>query len=262
VKNKFVLFFIIFSLAITSCKKNDNPANSENNPPLKMDSSNYFPANTGNYYEYNFERTNSNYPENQGVRKTRYSATSEMGGIYNLQTDSIFTGDSTSVYTSLFRRTGTGVFYYLDTSGFSANLPPEYSSFIPYLKFDPEMRLLTSPLYEGQTWPVFKVNLEQTINVTIVDVEAKYIGKENIDIPLSPGLVTKPAVKIEYDFSVINPVTKSSQTVTVDGWFAADIGAVKWEGNGLLLNVFTRGEINFADSTSTGTENLVKYNIR
>lgn len=117
-------------------------------------------------------------------------------------------------------------------------------------------------MQNGKTWPVFKVNLEQVITLTVVDVEANYAGKENIVLNLQSGTVTKPAVKIQYNFSLINPLTQAKQTVTVYGWFVADVGAVKWQGNGLLLDVFTRGEINFADSTSTGSENLVYYNIK
>jgi hypothetical protein len=249
------LLLVIF--IISSCKKNSNPVEAGN-----IDNSNYFPSTAGSSYKYNFERTNDAGVQTTGTRDTKYENTAERGGIYTLQVDSVSTVDSANVYNSYFRKTDTGIYYYLDTTGFSENLPAEYVPYIPYLKIDQEMLLFSTPLQDGKNWPVFKVNLEEGITVTVVDVEAKYAGKENIALNLNSGTVTKEAVKIEYSFSLINPITQSRQTVTADGWFVADIGAVKWEGNGLLLNVFTRSEINFSDSTSTGSENLLSYDIK
>ena len=229
-----LLVLVLISLVISSCKKNDNSVSADNN---NTDNSNYFPSTVGSSYKYNFERTDSTNQQTTGTR------------------------DST-VYTSYFRKSNNGIYYFLDTTGFSENLPPEFISYLPYLKIDQELLLLPSSLQDGQTWPVFKVSLEQGISITVVDVEAKYLGKENVAVNLTSGTVTKPAAKIEYSFSIINPITQAKQTVTADGWYAADIGAVKWEGNSLLLNAFTRGEISFSDSTSTGSENLVQYSIK
>jgi hypothetical protein len=252
-----VFILATVSIAVSSCKKSDSLVN-----PGNIDNNDYFPSKIGSFYKYNFERTSPISGQTTGIRDAKYEYTNERGGIYTLQVDSVITSDSVFSKNSLFRKTDAGIYYFLDTTGFSANLPQEYTSFIPYLKIDPEMLLLSSPLNDGKKWPVFKVNLDQGIVVTVVDVEANYLGNENIAINLNSGTVTKPSVKIEYTFSLINPIDRTSQTVTVFGWFVADIGAVKWEGNGLLLNVFTRGEINFADSTSTGSENLIDYNIK
>ena len=251
------LILIIISIVISSCKKNSNPVSTSGN-----DNSNYFPSTAGSIYKYNFERTDENGRQTTGIRDTKYESTTAMGGIYSLQIDTVTTSDSTDVFNSLFRKSDTGIYYYLDTTGFSENLPPEFVQYLPYLKVDQEMLLFSTPLQDGKNWPVFKVNLEQVFTVTVVDVEAKYLGKENVALNLNSGTVTKQAAKVEYSFSLINPITQSKQTVTADGWFVADIGAVKWEGNALLLNVFTRSDINFADSTSTGSENLIQYNIK
>jgi hypothetical protein len=258
-----VMVLIIISLIISSCKKNDNSVNSGDN---SIDNSNYFPTSAGSNYKYNFERTDSAQQQTTGIRDQRYESSTQPAGngvTYDIkQIDSISSNGSETVYTSFFRKGDIGIYYYLDTTGFSENLPPEFIAYLPYLKIDQEMLLLTSSLQDGKTWPVFKVNLEQGISLTVVDVEAAYLGKENISLNLQTGAVTKPAVKIQYNFSLINPLTQTKQTVTVYGWFVADIGAVKWQGNSLLLDVFTRGEINFADSTSTGTEDLIQYNIK
>jgi len=258
-----VLGLLIFSFIISSCKKNDNSVSAGNTP---TDNSNYFPSTVGSNYMYNFERTDSANQQITGTRDSRYQSAPEPGGngiTYDImQIDSLTSNGSTTVYTSLFRKSDMGSYYFLDTAGFSENLPPEFIAYLPYLKIDQELLLLSSPLQDGKTWPVFKVNLEQGITFTVVDVEAAYLGNENIALNLQSGTVTKPAVKIQYNFSLINPLTQAKQTVTAYGWFVAVVGAVKWQGNELLLDVFTRGEINFADSTSTGSENLVYYNIK
>ena len=110
----------------------------------------------------------------------------------------------------------------------------------------------------------FKVVLNyQGLVLNAIDVDATYTGKENVVLNLNSGTVTKEAAKIQYTFSLVtNPFTQSKQTVTAYGWYVADIGAVKWQGNDLLLDALTRGEINFADSTSTSTETLVDSNVQ
>ncbi len=260
-KTKILIFFLIITFIVfSSCKKNETDNSIA--PPGTSDNSNYFPSNTGSYYKYNIERTDSGSSHTTGTRNTRYSATTQGGGIYTLQTDTVITGDSTFINSSLFRKSDSGVYYFLDTTGFSANLPSEFISILPFLNIDSEMLLLSTPLQQGKGWPVFKVNLVQGITLTVVDVEASYIGTESVALNLPSGTVNKTAAKVQYNFSLINPINLSKQTVTAYGWYVADIGPVKWQGNGLLLNVFTRGEINFADSTSTGTESLIDYSIK
>ena len=256
------LSLLIFSFVVSSCKKNDNSVSSGGN----TDNSNYFPSTAGSSYKYNFERTDSLGQQATGIRDSRYQSFSQAGGngiIYDIrQVDSITSNGSTNVFTSLFRKADNGIYYYLDTTGFSENLPPEFIAYLPYLQIDQELLLLPSALQDGKTWTVFKINLEQGFTFTVVDVEASYLGKENIALNLLSGTVTESAAKIQYNFSLINPLTQAKQTVTTYGWYVADVGAVKWQGNGLLLDVFTRGEINFADSTSTGSDNLIDYDIK
>ena len=259
-----LLVLIIISLVISSCKKSDSSVNSGNS---SVDNSNYFPASIGNYYKYNSERTDSTGIPATGVTDTRYQGASGQAGngvTYDIrQIDSVTSDGFTSVYITFFRKGDIGIYYFLDTTGFSENLPPEFITYLPYLKVDQELLVLTSSLQDGDTWPVFKVNLEQGgIALTVVDVEAFYRGKENITLNLLSGTVTRPAVKIQYDFSIINPLTQEKQTLTAYGWFVANVGPARWQGNGLLLDVFTRGEINFADSASTGSEDLIDYNIK
>ncbi|MGA9295075.1 MAG: hypothetical protein WBV81_20975 [Ignavibacteriaceae bacterium] len=259
-----LLVLIIILLVISSCKKSDTSVNNGN---TNVDNSNYYPAAVGNYYKYNFERNDSAGIQTTGVTDTRYQSASGLAGngvAYDFRKiDSVTSNGFTTVYTSFFRKGDIGIYYFLDTTGFFENLPPEFIAYLPYLKIDQELLFLTSSLQDGDTWPVFKVNLEQgPAAITIIDVKASYSGKENITLNLLSGAVTRPAVKIQYDFSIINPLTQSKQTVTAYGWFVANVGPVRWQGNGLLLDVFTRGEINFADSTSTGSENLVDYNLK
>ena len=260
-KPKILIFILIMTFIVfSSCKKSET--DNSISPPGTIDNSNYFPSNAGNYYKYNLERNSSTGSGTTGTRDTRYTATTQGGGIYTLQTDTVIAGDSTFVNSSLFRKSDSGVYYFLDTTGFSANLPTEFISILPFLNIDSEMLLLSTPLQQGKGWPVFKVNLVQGITLTVVDVEASYLGNESVALNLLSGTVNKTAAKVQYNFSLINPINLSKQTVTAYGWYVADIGPVKWQGNGLLLNVFTGGEINFADSTTTGMESLIDYSVK
>ncbi len=257
---KILIFILIMTFIVfSSCKKSEDNSVT---PPVTSDNSNYFPSNAGNYYKYNIERTPSTGSRSIGTRNTRYTVTTQGGGIYTLQTDTVIAGDSTFVNSSLFRKSDSGVYYFLDTTGFSVNLPPEFISILPFLNIDSEMLLLSTPLQTGKGWPVFKVNLVQGITLTVVDVEASYLGNESVALNLPSGTINKTAAKIQYNFSLINPINLSKQTVTAYGWYVADIGPVKWQGNGLLLNVFTGGEINFADSTTTGEESMIDYSVK
>jgi hypothetical protein len=251
--------FLILSLIISSCSKSDNSVATG-----ETDNSNYFPSQDGTYYKYNVEKTDSNNAQSTGTRDSRCSNTSERGGEYTKQTDSVTLNGSTEVYTSLFRKTDAGVYYFLDTTGFAASLSSSFSVYVPFLTIDQEMLSISYPLQSGKTWTAFKVVLNyQGLVLNVVDVDATYTGKENVTLNLNSGTVTKEAAKIKYSFSLItNPLTQTKQTVTAYGWYVADVGAVKWQGNGLLLDAFTRGEINFADSTSTSTETLVDYSVQ
>ena len=146
----FLLLFI--SLIISSCSKSDNSVAAG-----ETDNSNYFPSKDGTYYKYDVEKTDSNNTQSTGTRDSRCSSTNEKGGSYSKQTDSVTINGSTEVYTSLYRKTNAGVYYFLDTTGFAASLSSSFSVYIPYITIDQEMLSLSYPLQSGKSWTVLKL---------------------------------------------------------------------------------------------------------
>jgi hypothetical protein len=126
---------------------------------------------------------------------------------------------------------------------------------------------MSTPLSDGLNWQAFKLGLT-LLNYNIIDVEASYMGKENVVLNLTSGQVTVSAAKIKYIMTLKIPnlnnvfATPYTSTFNATGWFAADIGPVKWEGNGAVLNGFSGGGINLGDTTSTVSQVLTYYNIK
>ncbi len=75
------------------------------------------------------------------------------------------------------------------------------------------------------------------------------------------GTISAEAVKIKYDLKIIEDITTPARNYSAFGWFTDEIGLVKLEGNGLILNALISGEINPDDSTSTFTQELIDYHI-
>lgn len=258
--NKISLVVLVFltGFLINSCK-NDNSPTENNQPP---GNNNYFPSSEGNFYKYNTEISDLN-GKDSGTRSTRYSNTNKQNGVYKLQVDSLILNGNVSISNSLFRTTDAGVYYFLDTTGFAANLPSDIIQYLPFLTFDNEMILLSFPFQDGKSWSVFKVNANiQGFNITLVDAEAFYLGKENIALNLLSGNTTKEAAKIRYDLTIkTNPLSQDSEEFSATAWVVDNIGIVKWEGNGLLLSVFTGGGINWADTSSVISQNLIDFSL-
>lgn len=257
--NKFSLAAFVFltGFLFNSCKDDDFPT--ENN---QVENKNYFPSSEGNFYKYNTEISDPN-GTNSGTRSTRYSNSNQQNGIYKLQVDSLSLNGNVSTSNSFFRTTDAGVYYFLDTTGFASNLSPDIIQYLPFLTFDNEMILLSFPFQDGKSWTVFKVNASiQGFNITLVDAEASYLGKENFTLKLLSGNTNKEATKIRYNLTIrTNPSSQDSEEFSATAWIVEDIGVVKWEGNGLLLNLFTSGEINLADTSSIITQNLIDFSL-
>jgi hypothetical protein len=53
-----------------------------------------------------------------------------------------------------------------------------------------------------------------------------------------------------------------SQTFNAEAWIIQDIGSVKWEGNGTLVDVLTGVGIDFGDTTTVVNQSLIDYQIK
>jgi hypothetical protein len=259
---KFISAVItIFALAllINACK------NSSTNPPTQVNTG-YFPNGDGTTYMYSVEKTDSTGTQYAGTRNTEYNGTSVLSGTtYQVQIDSMNISGIGTVSFSYFRKNDNGVFYFLDTTGLAAYIP---DSLRPYISIDTEMRELLFPLVANSTWPVFKMSLHYAIiNLTIIDVSAAYDGTENLTLHLTSGDVNKSAVKVKYTLSLQipdpnNPLHIISSSYNAYAWFVDGIGAVQWQGNGAILNVFSGSGVDFSDTTTVVTQSLISYNVK
>ena len=252
--------FFITVIIFTGCKTN-NPVQ-----PQNTDNSSYFPNGNGTYYLYSLNVTDSLTDiRSVGTKSTSFNGTAILNNTtYQQQVDSIFTeGVAASTNISYFRKDASGIYYFFDTTGLYQLIPSQY---LQVLSISSELRLLSTPLSDGLTWQVYKLGVA-LLNYNFIDIEATYLGKENITLNLTSGNVSVSAAKIKYVFALQypnpnSPLISVKNTLTAYGWFVADIGPVQWQGNSAVLNGFSGGGINLGDTTNNVSQSLINYNIK
>lgn len=255
-KNKLILFTLFISMIyiFNACKKSTT---TQPDPPKVVADSSYFPADEEAFYRYNIVKTDSIGSQISGERTTLYSGTAVKDNrTYIVQIDNInLTGQDIITDSSFFRKTDGGVYYFLDTTGFSETIDQNE---LQNLIFDLEMRLLSFPIYETGGWDVFIISY-QNIFVPI-RVRADFAGIEPLTVNLNSGSRNVNAVKIIFTLSI--SFTPGSQGIiySAEGWIAQGIGFVKWEGNATIVGAFTGSGIDFADTTGNIKLDLVEYN--
>jgi hypothetical protein len=227
---------------------------------------NYFPNNEGTNYKYTYERIDSN-GQTLGNRISYYLGNKIIGATpYRLQIDSLLTASLSQVDTSFFRTTQfAGVYYYLDTLGFSATIKDStLASLIPFLIFDTEYLAYRNSMPVGIFWPVFKVNLNYGgALTTLVDVSAAAESMEIISLNLSSGQTNKEALRIKYTMVLRSDSTQAlTKSFFARAWLVSNIGPVKWEGNESLVNLLTGGGLDLRDTSSVVKQSLIDYQIK
>jgi hypothetical protein len=248
-----LVVIMFLALLLNACNKNNIT-----NPSVPNDTG-YFPNGDGTTYTYSIQKTDSNGTISTGTRNTEYSGSSVKNGItYQVQIDSFNIVGAGDISLSYFRKTNDTLYYYLDTTGLAASIPDSLRN---YLSLDKEMKVLSFPVTENKSWSVFKLSAVYLIfNVPVLSVECSYDGTEAVILHLNSGDVTKDAVKLKYTMSLTIPNTTST-TYTAYTWLVDGIGIVKWQGNSTILNAFTGGGVNLADTTSVITQSLISYNV-
>ena len=262
---------IILSLAATlaigywGCKKSEeNPAGSSESGITITD--NTYPKNEGTYYKYAYDRTDSN-GHSSGTRITYYKGDIIiLGPTYKTQIDSSNLNATWQVDSLYFRTTAGGVYYFIDTTGFAASIEdPTLIQFLPFIAIDNELLAYSFPIQVGTLWPVFKMNLNYPglPPTTLVDVSASVIGEEDINLGLISGIIIKKALIVKYTMVLkTNPLLPMPRTYTANAWLIPDVGPVKWEGSGTIVNVFTGVGIDFGDTTTVVSQSLIDYSIK
>lgn len=255
---KLILNFLIISIfgliIIYSCKEESITNPIEDNP-------NYFPENEGIVYKYNVSQSDSNGIISTGVSDVYFLGDTLIDRIsYRMQVDTVQTDQQVSISSSYFRTTDTGVFYFVDTTGFVGTLPDSLQSSV---EIQSEMRALLFPLADGTSWPVYRISisLNEFVNFNLIDITGKYLSDEILTLNLLKGDTTVNSKKVEILLKLQTNLEDS--VITFDGisWLAEDIGIVKMEGSSVVLNLFNGGGINLSDTSLTTIKKLVEYKV-
>ena len=162
--------------------------------------------------------------------------------------------------TTYFRKSSTGVFYYIDTTGVSAFIPDSVRN---QLSIDTESRLLFLPLTLNQIWPVYEVNftLGGVPVYSLIKISAKVIDSYMLTKTFRDSSITRLVNKIRYDLDVQLSPTSPKETFTAYGYTMDGIGFIKWEGETLVLSLIRGGMLDFSGTISSSfvTEELLEY---
>lgn len=232
---KFFLFLII-SLTATlfiSCKEEQ-----VTNPPAEEIEN--FPSKAGTSYTYNLSfgiPTQIN-----GKRKTLILSQltnkqlSNTSIIYQSQVDSLIYQGNVLVDTTFFRKSASGVFYFIDTTGFSQIVPDTLRNF---LTVDTESRILFFPLSLNQTWPVYQVDIK-IAGVPVfspLKASAKVVDNYKLDFVSRGSQKTFNVYKIEYNIDIQFSPESQIERQTAIAHFAVGIGFIRWEGQSSVVNL-------------------------
>ena len=254
---KLLSFLLAGLLFVYSCTEENstNPSDDEN-PPV------YFPDSEGTFYKYEIIETDTNGVISTGIRNVVYLEDTLINGtIYKLQIDSIQTNLQLSVSSSYFRTTETGVFYFVDTTGFTNTLPDSLQSAV---ELQDEMRAYLFPLSGGTFWPVYRISIElnEFIIFNLVDITGKFISDETLILELSDGTQTVNTKKVEFVFKLQTGAADSVITFNANAWLTEDIGIVKMEGSAVVLSLFGGGGLDLSDTSITLTQHLIDYDVK
>ena len=258
---KFLIKFIYLLLAglflTYSCSEENstNPPGDENLPV-------YFPGSEGTFYKYEIIESDSNGIISTGIRNVVYLEDTLINRTrYKLQVDSVQTNLQTSVSASYFRTTATGVFYYVDTTGFTIILPDTLQS---SAEIQDEMRAYLFPLSAGTFWPVYRISVElnEFIIFNVIDITGKFISDETLILNLVDQTQTVNTKKVEIEFKFQTGEADSVISYSAYTWLAEDIGIVKMEGSAIVLNIISGGGLDLSDINKTTTQNLIDYDVK
>ena len=226
---------LLFTLMVAIGCKESTTEPPPPEPPPNENSEDYFPNSDGNYYYYNVMASDSSGLIQSGTRKIYFSGdTSLLQTPYQIRIDSLQLNGDQSNLNSYFRKSITGIFYSLDTTGFTSMVP---DSLLGSISFSLEYRILFQPLEIFQIWPVFKVQVN-VIQFDIFTIDAQVISKNMIDLTLNDSTLTKDVFTIRYTAKLTTSLTQPPSTFGAIAEIAEGIGFIRWEGDSEIINFF------------------------
>jgi len=246
------VLLITLAFVLISCDKDSDPSS----PGDGVSASVYYPGQSGSTFTYSVTTDGVS----SGQRIVTISSTSELGGNYLKQTSVM----DTSTAVTYVRRTDSGVYFYVDTTGLADFIPDSLQSVLT-LTLDEEVTAFVKTFNTTVDWVAFKMDVNfLTIPYNVINVSSHYEGSE--DISAIGGTSTYKAEKVRYDMRYTIPNLSGGQpqvrTFTARVWFVKDIGIARLEGNATVLNAIGGGGIDFADTSKVMTQSLLSYDIK
>lgn len=239
-------------MAVVGCKE------STTEPDANLTSSDYFPNSDGNYYFFNISAGDSSGLVQSGIRKIYYSGdTTLLQTPYHIKVDTFTINGAQSVSKSFFRKSGTGVFYYMDvdTNAFNTIIPDSLRGAI---SFDKEYRMLYQPFELYQKWPVYKVSVNYlSIQFDVFTIDAKVIDKNTVDLILNDSIITKEVFTIRYTAYLTSDLNQPPVIYGANGFIAEGIGFIMWDGHSEMINFLSGRNIYLPNSYVN--EKLLSY---
>jgi len=262
---KKIIPLLVFAVVFYSCSKDENTVSNDVN---QVKAQSYYPGNVGTSYNYSVSFVDGNGQTKQGARNVKFTGQTSLGSTsYFVQSNVMHFNVDTTKSTTYFRKTDSGVFFFVDTTGLSSFFPDSLRSILT-VEIDKEENIFNSTLDKNYPWKVYKLNVKYSnITFSIVDVTASYMGSEEVALNLATGSVTKTAEKVKYTLTLSIPdITGSGSSkagkFTAYGWFVKDVGVVKWDGNVTVLNAVSGNSIDFDDTTNNMTQSVTSYDLK
>ena len=221
----------------------------------------YFPNSDGTTYLFTITESDSMGILRTGSRYVFYNGDTLINGTsYKFQKDSVKMDTEIKERISNFRKSETGVFYFIDTSGFAVALPDTLRN---RMTITSEMQTLLLLLAEGSFWQVFKITITLQPGITYAPyrITASYVKEEDVLLHLVSGDLNVTAQKIKYVLEFRFDPEAPLQKFSAFSWVADKIGIIKLDGNAIVVNTILNGEVSLDDSSKTVTQDLIDYNI-
>lgn len=235
-KNLILLTLLGSMLFLTSCKESIDPPKPE---VIK----NYFtlPNNSINKYLVDSVSTGNEYFP-IGIKTVMWGPEMVTAGTpYYAQIEQLdYTDGGGTLQRMKVRKTERGLYYYLDTTGFSALIPDTAK---PFIQIDREITAFSLPFFAGQSWSAFKFNV---VIIPVINCTASYSGSVVYDHTVQGHTGNVTAERIKYTLSITIP-TPGQPAVNIEYtgevWYAESLGVVKKEGDYFLFQFLGGSEV-------------------
>lgn len=254
-RNKFFAFALLTVILVSGCKE-------ETIAPPPVTESYDYPIQSGSKFYYRIDTLSAD--GLAGQTGSRIITTGGTSVFYNTpyvnRRDSVNLDGLLTVSDLYLRKTGAGVYIYVDTSALASFIP---DSLRPLIDIDNEITFLSYPLDRPRFWPAYKVLVDLVVQtISFVDFNGSYLLEEPLALSLNGRDTTITAKKIQYDLTLSVPDSEgeiSKTSYRAFGWFANGLGMVRMQGSNTILSLFSGGTITGLSAEGESRETMTGY---